>query len=55
MQAAMCLALRGGFAAMTVRQIAREAGSESIMMGELAEPAGFHPPDPRDARHAAGG
>ena len=59
MQAAMRLVLRGGFAAMTVRQIAREA---QVAAGQLhhhhhrrAESAGFHPPDPRDARHAAGG
>lgn len=61
MQAAMRLALRSGFAAMTVRQIAREA---QVAAGQLhhhftsigePESAGFHPPDPRDARHAAGG
>lgn len=60
MQAAMRLALRGGFAAMTVRQIAREAcgrraAAPPLHLHRRAESAGFHPPDPRDARHAAGG
>lgn len=57
MQAAMRLALRGGFAAMTVRQIAREAqvAAGQLHLHRRAESAGFHPPDPRDARHAAGG
>ena len=39
MQAAMRLALRGGFAAMTVRQIAREA---QVAAGQLHHPLHLH-------------
>ena len=60
MQAAMRLALRGGFSAMTVRQIAREAQVAAgqlhhhfASIGELK--SRVHPSYPRDARHAAGG